>query len=263
MNYNCIIISESCQTEIPLDIAEFRTHAEVEDVHWWFRARREIILDQLRKVLPPGQDRLIAEIGCGTGGNLKFLNHHYRVIGVDVAPEAVAHARTRVNCDIFLGDFREVLESRWQQLDGVILADVLEHIDDDRSFLRDVAESLKKDAVLLITVPAHAFMWSRHDIVLGHRRRYSKAGLRSLWKELPVEEIFFSPFNCFLFPAIFLFRMLKMDAAASGQSDLKMPSSTTNHLLYRIFSAERALLRRRPLPWGISYMAALRKKGGA
>ena len=244
---------------MPMDTAEFRSHAELEDDHWWFKARREIILDQLIKILPPGKDKVIAEIGCGTGGNLKLLNEHYRVLGVDIAPEAVEYAKARVNCDIFLGDFRDALKNRWQQLDAVILADVLEHVEDDRNFLHDIISCLKEDAFIVITVPAQSFLWSKHDVILGHQRRYSKKSLRSLWKTRPVREITFSPFNFFLFPVILVFRILRANALSSGKSDLKMPSSIINNLLYRIFVAEKTLLKRITLPWGVSYLAVLRK----
>lgn len=244
-----------------MEITEFRTHAEIEDAHWWFRARREIILDQLEKVLPSGQDNLIAEIGCGTGGNLKFLSHYYRVIGVDIAPEAVEYAKKRVNCDILLGDFRDALSNKWQQLDAVILADVLEHVEDDRTFLQDIISCLKENALIVITVPAHAFLWSSHDVILGHQRRYSKKTLRSLWERLPVRQIMFSPFNFFLFPAILIYRIMRANASNSGKSDLKMPAAVINKFLYRIFTLEKLLLKRMSLPWGSSYLAVLIKTG--
>ena len=242
-----------------MDVAEFKIHAEIEDVHWWFRARREIILDQLINILPPGKDKVIAEIGCGTGGNLKFLSHYYRVIGVDIAPEAVEFAKNRVNCDIHLGDFRDALAKKWQQLDAVILADVLEHVEDDRNFLRNIISCLKDNALIVITVPAHSFLWSNHDVSLGHKRRYSKNNLRSLWDKLPVRELTFSPFNFFLFPAILLFRMLRVNDSSSRRSDLKMPSAAINKILYKIFALENKLLKRASLPWGVSYLAVLRK----
>jgi hypothetical protein len=145
-------------------------------------------------------------------------------------------------------------------LDAVILADVLEHVEDDRNFLRDIISWLKEDAVIVITVPAYSFLWSEHDVILGHQRRYSKKSLHSLWKMLPVREITFSPFNFFLFPAILVFRVLRANTLSSGKSDLKMPSSTINNLLYRIFVVEKKLLKRTTLPWGVSYLAVLRKK---
>ncbi|MCM2359443.1 MAG: class I SAM-dependent methyltransferase [Geobacteraceae bacterium] len=242
-----------------MDNSQFDLHAQMEDVHWWFRARREIIFDQLSRHVPPGEGQTIAEIGCGTGGNLKFLQEHFQVVGTDISPEAVAYASARVGCRVLLGDFREQLAGRWGELDGVVLLDVLEHIDDDTRFLADLLGSMRPGAVLLLTVPAHAFLWSHHDVVLGHKRRYCARALRKLWEGLAVEELFFSPFNCLLFPVIALKRLLAGNGAP-GKSDLAMPAPWLNSLLYQIFSAERGLLRALPLPFGLSYLAILRKR---
>jgi SAM-dependent methyltransferase len=242
-----------------MDISQFELHAKIEDIHWWFKARREIMFDQLKKYVPPGERKVIAEVGCGTGGNLKFLKNYYHVIGVDISPEAVKYTKERVNCSVFLGDFRIALKGSWDAIDAVILADVLEHIEDDGIFLREIIQYLKLGAALLITVPAHGYLWSEHDVILGHKRRYSVRNLRYLWKDLPMKELFFSPFNCLFFPAIVLYRMLKRGSASRGKSDLHLPSSVINNMLYKIFSAERALLKLSPLPWGVSYLALLRK----
>lgn len=243
-----------------MDISQFHLHARVEDRHWWFRARREIIFEQFRKYLPPATDRLVAEIGCGTGGNLKFLQDHYRVVGVDLSAEAVGYAAQRVAGPVCQGDFRTELAGRWPEVDGVLLADVLEHVPDDREFLRDLLDLLRPGGMVVLTVPAHPFLWSHHDLVLGHLRRYTAPTFRALWQGLPVEQLTFSPFNCLLFPIIALVRLVGGGRGAVGQSDLQLPLPGVNWLLYRLFSLERLLLRGMPLPWGVSYLAVLRKR---
>lgn len=240
---------------------EFNLHARLEDYHWWFRARREIILEVLKDYVPAKADRLVAEIGCGTGGNLKFLQGHYRVIGVDVSPDATRYAAQRVDCPILLGDFRETLSDRWEHIDGVLCADVLEHVQDDKTFLRDLLARMKRGGILLVTVPAHQFLWSRHDEILGHYRRYSARQLRELWHNLPAEELFVSPFNCILFPLIFLRRTLFKSSAETGiQTDLHQTPRYINTPLYALFSAEKLVIRHHALPFGVSYLAVLRKK---
>ena len=242
-----------------MEASEFALHAQIEDRHWWFMARREIILDFMEKYIPAGEGRLVAEIGCGTGGNLAFLKGHYRVIGVDTSPDAVRYASEKLQCPVLLGDFREKLAGRWEELDGVLLADVLEHVEDDASFVEDIVASLKPGGMLFITVPAHRFLWSHHDLVLGHLRRYSAGELRSLWKGLTVSEQFFSPFNTVLFPVIAALRALLPSKKSTGVSDLRLPPSLINRLLYKLFSAERILLKHFRLPFGVSYMAVLEK----
>lgn len=243
-----------------MDIAQFELQAKIEDAHWWFRARREIMRDILKKHLPSKERRSIAEIGCGTGGNLKYFQKHYRVIGVDISPEAVRYSTERTDCEVLLGDFRDKLLGRWDEIDAVILPDVLEHVNEDAAFLEDLVSNLRVGALILLTVPAHEFLWSTHDLILGHKRRYSLTTLSLLWKSLPVEELFFTPFNTLLFPPIALYRMIRRNSSNRKGSDLTMPAPWLNFLLYKIFSADRKLLKLFRLPFGVSYLAVLRKK---
>lgn len=246
-----------------MDVHQFDVHALLEDDHWWFTARREVLFGVLKRYLPSDAGKVLAEIGCGTGGNLKFFQKHYTVMGVDTSAEAVAYCVERVACPVFHGDFRERLAPHWGEIDAVILPDVLEHVVADGAFLQDVVSALKPHGVVLISVPAHRFLWTRHDEVLGHVRRYSALELRRLWRELPATERFFSPFNCFLFPAIALARMLSALSGPGrrGESDLRPCHPLLNRTLRAIFSAERHWLRLGPLPFGVSYLAVLEKDG--
>ncbi len=231
-----------------MDTAEFELHARIEDVHWWFKTRREIILDVLKRYIPANQGKIIAEIGCGTGGNLKYFKKYYQVIGSDISSEAVKHASKRVDCSIFIGDFRATLSPYWKDLHGVLLADVLEHIEDDRKFMEDIIYNLNRSGIILLTVPAHQFLWSNHDAALGHRRRYSAKSLHDLWKDLPVSEVFFSPFNSFLSPAIFLWRTFgALKSRNKEKSDLTLPPRGLNWILFKIFSLERRWLLLSPI----------------
>jgi len=242
-----------------LDSSEFSLHAEVEDYHWWFSARREILLELLQRQVPPATERLVVEIGCGTGGNLKYLQNHYRVMGVELSPTAADLARQRVDCPIFTGDFTEELVPYWDEIDAVILADVLEHINDDAAFLRQVIASMKEGASLLISVPAHPFLWSSHDRVLRHLRRYTAPGLRRLWQGQAVTELLFTPINCLLFPPIVLYRWLSRSWGQENKSHLKRTSPAINRLLHLFFSIERLWLKHIPLPFGCSYCVLLQK----
>lgn len=238
---------------------EFKLHAELEDTHWWFRARREIVIDRFLHLLEPNPKTHVVEIGCGTGGNLKELSRYYSVLGVDVSSVAVQYALGRVTGSVMSGDFREVLRQHWRMIDGALLADVLEHVDDDKAFLEDLIKALKPGAFLVITVPAFRFLWSRHDSVLGHRRRYQRSEFRLLWKQLPVKEHYCSHFNCLLFPLIAFAKLLARDREM--QSSLKPVNKILNMVLFGVFRAEKHILRRLRFPFGVSLIAVLEKTG--
>jgi len=244
-----------------MDASQFDLHARVEDFHWWFKARRKIIYDLLVKSVPPQEGRTIVEIGCGTGGNLLFLQKYYDIMGIDISHDAVRYARKRVRCPVVHGDFKDILNAAWNQFDAVILPDVLEHIENDRIFLESIIKSIEPGTIILITVPAHQWLWSHHDIMLGHERRYSLRALRSLWQGQEVEEVFLSSFNFVLSPLAIFIRLIKRGVPSSRKSDLLfLPASLLNALLYIIFSVERILLRFCRLPFGISYVAVIKKK---
>jgi len=241
-----------------MDIGQFTLHATMEDRHWWFVGRRELIFEILRRYVSPNNEKHILEIGCGTGGNLRFLGKFYRVTGMDIAPEAVRHARERVDCPILNADFGDTYSNVFTDVDAVLLADVLEHVEDDRGFLSDILMRLRSGGVVVITVPAYDFLWSNHDIVLGHVRRYSRKQLLSIRQGLPVDMKYCTSFNSLFFPLIALYRLLPH--GASRESDLTLPPAPINNLLLALFRLEKFLLKIRPLPWGVSLMMVLQKR---
>lgn len=244
---------------------EFSLHAEIEDEHWWFRARRNIIVSLLKR-FSSEKPRHVVEIGCGTGGNLRKIHHYVdKVTGVDVSEDAVAYARDRVPGEVYAGDFRSVLKDKWQDIDVVLIADVLEHVEDASGFLDDIISSMKPGGLIIITVPAHQILWSHHDVVLGHHRRYEQAQLKALWKGRPVRQLYFSPFNFVLSPLVFMLRLLSLSGKESQNrdlktSDLKKHSAPVNSLLYFLFNLESKWLQYFPLPWGCSYAAVIKKE---
>lgn len=239
--------------------AEFAAHAALEDTHWWFRARRNIIDAVLERSAPQQRQHLL-EIGCGTGGNLRFLaNRFAAVTGVDASEDAVRYARERASGEILQGDFRVVLAGRWSAFDVILMADVLEHVEDDRAFLRDVVTNMQRGATLLITVPAHPWLWSSHDTALEHHRRYSAAALNALFADLPLTPLYRSQFNLLLLPLVLLARALPTPARTTTETDLKKHSFLSNALLYSIFNLETQCIRHVPLPLGCSHLVALRK----
>lgn len=240
-----------------MQATEFDLHARLEDSHWWFRARREIVFALLRRQLPPSRDRRLLEIGCGTGGNLRLLSQHYTAMGVEIDPYAANLAAQRAGCEIRCGDLAAAMRETDFVPDAVLLLDVLEHVQDDRALLAQALALLPAGGLLLLTVPADQRLWSRHDEVLGHYRRYDRDSFAALWQGLPAETVRLSGFNALLYPAIRLARMLR-GQDASG-SDLAPVHPLLNGLLYRIFAAERHLLRWTTLPWGCSLIAILRK----
>lgn len=230
--------------------------AEHDAVHWWYRARREVLASLIaRKVTLPGDARIL-EIGCGTGHNLAMLGRfgHVDAIEIDDAARDVAARR--------LG--REVGTAALPALQGVpeagydliALLDVLEHVGDDRAALRAIAARLRPGGTILLTVPQFMFLWSDHDVANHHHRRYSKATLRATIADAGLRTNLLQSFNSLLFP---LAAAARLSARATGRqgSDDVPPPAPLNALFQAIFSAERFLVGRVPMPPGVSLVALL------
>ena len=113
---------------------------------------------------------------------------------------------------------------------------------------------LKPSGKFVMTVPAHAWMWSAHDVVNHHKRRYSKRALKALIEGSPLRLDAIGYFNSLLFPAAVADRM-SSKIRGKDDADLKLPSPPVNAVLEKTFASERHLIGRLPLPPGLSLYA--------
>lgn len=233
---------------------------EVEDKHWWFAARSDIILDIVSgKLGIPGGSKVL-DIGCGTGGPLVRLAERFDAWGIDNSDLAIEYCKRRDLRNVVCGDLAEFVENH-HDFRLAALLDVIEHVDDDVSFLKHASESLSKDGILLITVPAYPFLWSKHDESNHHKRRYTRKTLTKSIRDAGLAVQFMSYYNTLLFPAAVAQRFMEKLLRRDSDSELDMPSGTVNSILRGIFSSEKKLLSAVSLPFGVSLIAAARRPG--
>ena len=232
----------------------YRQMAELDQRHWWYRARREVLAALIRRAVRPPRDAAILEIGCGTGHNLAMLGEFGEVDALELDEEARGLAERRLGRRVMSSPLPELAEVAAKHYDLVGAFDVIEHIDDDRAALASIASRLKPRGRLVITVPAHRWMWSAHDVVNHHKRRYSKRALTQLIEGSPLRLDRIGYFNSLLFPVAIAERM---SSKVRGNNDavLKLPPAPLNRALERAFAAERHLIGRLPLPPGLSLFA--------
>jgi SAM-dependent methyltransferase len=228
--------------------------AALDQRHWWYVARRKVLAGLIRRRVRPPANARILEIGCGTGHNLEMLGTFGTVDALEVDETARALATKRLAREVFCAPLPELAGIPQTHYDMVAAFDVVEHIPDDEAAIGSIARLLKPGGKLVLTVPAHQWMWSAHDVVNHHQRRYSKAGLTRLVEASPLKLEAIGYFNSLLFPVAvaerFGSKLRGKDAA-----DLSLPPRLVNHALERVFSAERALIGRIPLPPGLSLFA--------
>ncbi len=232
---------------------------ELEDRHWWFRGRRRIVADVIQRLHLPAQAQIL-DAGCGTGGNLPMLAGFGELTGAEFAAEAAALARARGVCEVVRASLPKEMPFTAMQFQLITLLDVLEHIDDERASLQTLENLLASGGHLLISVPAFPFLWGPHDEQHHHKRRYRAAGLRARIAEAGLDVQWLSYYNSSLFPAVAAVRLLhRLLPAGEAGSELALPPAPINVLLENIFAAERYLLGRLMLPFGVSLIVLARK----
>jgi SAM-dependent methyltransferase len=229
-------------------------HAALEQKHWWFQGRRHILAGVLRDRLGnDGVNRSILDVGSGTGEMLDMLSEFGAVRGLDMSPRAVAYCHDRFgsSVDVRVGRVPDDLAPA----DVITAFDVIEHLDDDAGALERIRAVLPPGGLFVCTVPAFQFLWSGHDEVNHHRRRYSRHELRQRLESAGFRVERLTYFNALLFPAVAGVRLIRRRTSGDPRSDMALPPRWANRLLLHLFKFERRLVRRRSLPFGVSLLA--------
>jgi SAM-dependent methyltransferase len=228
--------------------------AELDSRHWWYRARREILADLIERRIPLPEGSRILEIGCGTGHNLVMLKRFGQVDAIEIDPAARAIAGRRLGHAVMDAPLPALTGVEDGAYDLVAILDVLEHVEEDRQALECITRKLKPGGRILIAVPAHPWMWSAHDVVNHHKRRYTRKTLRAVVAAAGLKLEMMSFFNSLLFPIAAASR-LGGRIRKKEDSDDKLPPRPLNALFEAIFGLERYAIGRFPFPPGVSLVA--------
>lgn len=196
---------------------------------FWHRLRWRAV----RRFLPAGDCTFsVLDIGAGAGFAGEYLRDGYFAAQYAfVEPIAALRASLAGR----FGVDRDWTDRPNESAHYALLLDVLEHQADDSAFLRQISSRFKRR--LIVTVPAHQWLWSSWDEKLGHFRRYSRseliragerAGLRCVESRYLFQEM--------IVPAL-VRRVVTPDVAneSSAENGAEFPalSKFTNALAYR------------------------------
>lgn len=244
----------------------FERFFAVEDRHWWFVGRRRIVLDQVARYVRPGagcrsgrpsHEPRILDVGCGTGGVLAHLGGLGRACGIDPSPEAAGYCRER-GLPVALASGME-LPFGDRAFDAVLALDVIEHVEDDVALLREARRVLRPGGVAVLTVPALPWLWSSHDDVNHHFRRYMRGTLEQAVCAAGMKPLKTSYYNALLLPLAVTRKVLhRMNGTGDHLETLPAPVNT---VLRGILSAERSVIRRWDIPLGASLVCTVRRVG--
>jgi SAM-dependent methyltransferase len=236
----------------------FENMDRMEAEHWWFTARRRIALSVLQTLDLPPSSRLL-DVGSGTGGTTVALKRFGEVEALEIDPAALRFLRDKPLSTIHDRPLPDP-DLPGGAYDVVTAFDVLEHLDDDLGVTREIARLLKPDGHFLATVPAHPGLWTRHDELHHHRRRYDRASLRSLLDDAGLEVLWVCPWLTLLFPAFLAERALQR-LRPPVSVELGLPPAPLNRLLAAVTAAERTWIRQGwSAPVGASWIALARQR---
>jgi SAM-dependent methyltransferase len=245
-----------------MDAQVYLRMAELDERHWWFVARRQILRSLIEREIRPPKDSRILEVGCGTGHNLGMLGEFGALEASELDAGARELAGLRLGRPVTAAALPDLSMFPADSFDLVALLDVLEHVEDDASALTAIRSRLKPGGKLLVTVPANRWMWSAHDAAHHHHRRYTKRELEHAATSAGFRIDLLSYFNTLLFPPIAAARLAGKLLGRESADD-SIPPEPVNGLLRRIFAMEAPLVGRIPMPFGVSLVAILtRPKAG-
>lgn len=237
--------------------------AAIEDRHWWYSGMRAIVRALLDQVYAQRRDLRILDAGCGTGGNALALRRYGAVVGVDLAPEALALGRPRLPGALARASVLD-LPFAGASFDLVTSFDVLYHraVTDDRRALAESWRVLRPGGRLLLRLPAYDFLRGQHDRAVHTRRRYTRREARALSEScgFVVERCSYA--NSLLLALALTKRMLERvtPQLARHRSELILPPPLVNAALRWPLAAEAAWLARgRSFPAGLSVLLLARR----
>jgi trans-aconitate methyltransferase len=233
---------------------------QVETEHFWFKSRRRYINSLLRH---EAKDKSVLDIGCSSGILLNELHalgfSKSNLYGVDISEKAIENCKKNGIENSFVMDGAKIELNR--QFDIIIASDCLEHIENDAEALSNWYSQLKKNGTLYIFVPAFMALWSQHDLVNMHYRRYTKRELVSKLKQSHFKIHKSSYWNFLLFIPLIIVRPLSNLFSKNKQNvsgNLDKPGAF-NKLLFHIINTENKILKVFNFPFGVSTFCIAKK----
>ena len=244
-----------------MDAGAIEAMAVVERTHWWFRAKRDLVIAELGRRRVAGT---VVDVGAGTGGLLDALRGSGRAaVGVELDTDALRLSTRFVPRPSLAQAVAERVPVGSGRAAAVTCLDVLEHLDDDVAGFRELARVAGPGGLVVVAVPAYRWAWSEHDVRLGHRRRYDRAALVAAARSAEIDVIRCTHFHGWLTPVAFLLRRtpLRRLVDADRAEEASFVSPTVNRLLSAVGWIERAVLSFVDLPFGLSILLVGRVSG--
>ncbi|WP_310378253.1 class I SAM-dependent methyltransferase [Flavobacterium sp.] len=243
-----------------MDIEYEKKYHEVETGNWWFVSRRKYLLDLLKDA---PRDSKIIDIGCSSGIFLKDLERlgfkTENLFGVDISEKAIQNCKKNGIQNAHVMDAQNITLS--EEFDIIIASDCLEHLQDDLKAINNWKSLLKTGGMMYVFVPAFRSLWSYHDEVNRHFRRYTKNELKTKLTNAKLTILKASYWNFSLFLPVYFFRKMSVFFPQSKKEKGQIVGNKyANALLLQLVLVENKLLRYINFPFGVSTFCIVKKE---
>lgn len=253
----------------------YKNYYHLERNHWWFVVRLEILKQEIQKIIEHNLDNnkklKILNIGIATGKTSEMLAEFGEVISLEYDTTCAEFVRQKLNIEVIEGSILE-LPFEENSFDFVCAFDVVEHVEDDKKAISEMNRVCKKNGKICITVPAFQSLWSHHDEINQHFKRYKMNEIVNLFdlqsKDKNYKIIRKTYFNSFLFIPIWLFRTLNflipqqfIRKGSGSDFEIYKENHFLDFILKRIFRIEKKIFRKNiSFPFGVSLLFFVEKK---
>jgi SAM-dependent methyltransferase len=242
-----------------MEIEYEKKYHEEETDNWWFVSRRRYLLDLLRDA---PKDSLILDIGCSSGIFLTDLErlgfNKENLFGIDISEKAIENCKNNGIKNVFIMDAQNVTLS--DKFDIIVASDCLEHLRNDTKAIRNWYESLKMGGMLYVFVPAFQSLWSTHDEVNMHYRRYTNKELRDKLASEKLTILKSSYWNFSLFIPLYIFRKIDVILSRNKKKEGQIiGGKMANVVLLQLLLFENLLLKYVNFPFGVSTFCIAKK----
>lgn len=266
---NILHCPDRCEPTIHFCTESLEAIHGADDDHFWMNVRKDLVTRLIRRYVRR-KNFCLLDVGCGSGGVLSHLENIFplaRFTGLDACSDALLHARSRTKANLVLDDLANphLLKNLNAPFHVISILDVLEHLDNPVFVLRALQSLLTEDGIIIASVPASQMLWCARDEFIGHRLRYSRAGLCEVMDNAGFIVIHASYWFLSMFLPVLISRkiiapIICMKAKDIERVELKHPPPILNFLL-RIFGNFEALISMYiPLPFGTSVYCVVTKR---
>lgn len=232
---------------------------QLEDKHWWHISKRRAIRKLIKKYNTKENPKIL-DIGCGTGKNMEELQRLGTVYGLDHSSEALKFCRKR-GLKLLTKGTAEKTNLEPNSFDIITILDVLEHTDDKKTLI-EMGGILKKDGIIILTVPAYPWLWSKWDEILHHKKRYTINTLKEILVANNFNPIKITYLYSFLILPLLIIRKIKQNISKDFyQSDFKLSNPLFNSLLNNLSKFEFLLAENFYIPFGTSILVVAKNNG--